>query len=177
MIGGNSGQTTGGSNQISDIELIKAKHGNDNCDPTNHLPYPVAGHSSIASDRGVITCGGSKFDSFFNTWTETPECYLVKKDGETRTLPTMKTPRINFGLGINNDILYAVGGTFAYNTMEMINMNTDSGWSQIDLPFGLDEHCVTTTQTTMVITGGVSGVINANPFSPPPKVSKIRNCE
>ena len=172
MIGGNSGNTMDTSIPISDIELIKAKQRNDGCDPANHLQYPVGGQSSIASDQGVITCGGFKSDV-----TYAAECYLLTKAGETRTLPSMKFSRSSFGLGIINDILYAVGGTFAYTTMEMINMNTDSGWSQINLPFGLDAHCVTTTQTTMVITGGVSGVMNANPFSPPPAVSKIKNCK
>ena len=168
VIGGNDGQYMGSINKVSNIELIKAKRGSENCDPTIHLQHPVSGQASIASDKGVITCGGFKIDERLNT----PECYVLRKNGETRHFPSMKTGRSSFGLAIINDTLYAVGGTYAYTTMEMINLNTDSEWSQIDMPFGLDAHCVTTTQTTIVITGGVSWVSNPNPFSPPPEVSK-----
>ena len=66
----------------------------------------------------------------------------------------MRIPRKDFGLGIVNDLVFAVGDESNLTTMEKINYKTDSEWTLTDLPFGVQEHCLITTTSSLVITGG-----------------------
>ena len=51
-IGGRAGS------YLSDVEVIGVQKENTYCNP-NDLPYAVEGHSTVASDKGLITCGNS----------------------------------------------------------------------------------------------------------------------
>ena len=78
------------------------------------------------------------------------------KEGQTTSFPSMRKTRRYFGLGIVNDLVYAVGGWGEDTTMEKINYKTDSEWTLTDLPFSVSEHCLTTTTSRIVITGGIN---------------------
>ena len=156
VIGGNDGtwnSESGTLDTFSDIEVITSLHNYDQCDPIR-LQYAVADHSSVASDQGVITCGGRTSSS----------CILHSIEDGSRTFPPMTIARFYFGIGIINDVLYAVGGSGtpaavgatrgSANTMEKIDLKTETEWTSIDLQFHLEGHCVTSAQTKLVVTGG-----------------------
>ena len=134
---------------INDVEHVSMQNNNNLCDPID-LDYTVHGHASVATDRGILTCGGV-------TGSTTSKCTLLTKEGQTTSFPSMRKTRSHFGLGIVNDKVYAVGGVGGDTTMEKINYKTDSEWTLIDLPFSVSDHCLTTTSTSLVITGGFDG--------------------
>ena len=149
-----------GSNRLNDVELVSTQNNNNVC---NHLDldYTVHEHASVATDLGILTCGGSTASG----WTS--KCTIQTKQGQTTSFPSMRKTRAYFGLGIVNDLVYAVGGEGARTTMEKIIYKTDSEWTLTDLPFNVENHCLTTTTSSIVITGG---------YDYPPKgwpVSKI----
>lgn len=136
-----------GSSRLSDVELVSIQTNNDLCDPLD-LDYKVDGHSSVWTPHGVLSCGGGTGSGRLS------KCVLQTKQGQTTTFPSMKKGRYNFGLGIVNNMVYAVGGFRTQTTMEKINFKTDSEWTLIKLPFSVDNHCLATTTKSLVITGG-----------------------
>ena len=135
-----------GDRQISNAELIKLKTDANTCKPLK-LEYSVYGHSSVASSRGIITCGGYT-TNFVMT------CTLQTNNGETRSFPSMNRSRSKFGMVVMNQTLIIVGGYPATDKMERISMNGDE-WIEEDLPFSLWNHCVVSiNETTVIAIGG-----------------------
>ena len=143
----------------SDVELVSMQTNNDLCDPLD-LDYTVDYHASIGTPDGILTCGGT---SDFAT----SKCVLQTKEGQTTAFPSMKRARTDFGLGIVNDTIYAVGGAQGPATMEKINFKIDSNWTMTNLQFSVTYHCVATTTKNLVVTGGYG------PVYPVEGVSKI----
>ena len=143
-----------GYNRLSDVELVSTQTNNDLCNPLD-LPYIVRDHASVGTDLGILTCGGIITSVSFTSSVRTSKCVLQTKEGQTTTFPLMKRTRANFGLGIVNDMVYAVGGyQGGETTMEKINFKTDSEWTLTNLPFSVYHHCLATTTKSLVITGG-----------------------
>ena len=137
--------------RLNDVEFVSIQNNNNLCDPMD-LDYTVYSHSSVATDLGILTCGGYTASG----WTS--KCTMLTKEGQTTSFPSMRRARVDFELGIVNDLVYAVGGYVGGlggdTTMEKINIKTDSEWTLTDLPFGVRDHCLTTTTSSLVITGG-----------------------
>ena len=146
-----------GSKRLSDVELVPFQTINDHCNPLD-LDYTVRSHSSVGTPIGILSCGG------WTGSTTTSKCVLQTKEGQTTTFPTMKRRRYYFGLGIVNDMVYAVGGSGGKTTMEKINFKTDSGWTLKNLPFSVYSHCLATTTKSLVITGGYHNGVSNNNF-------------
>ena len=72
------------------------------CQPLQ-LEYPVDGHSSVVTSRGVITCGG------YNG-ARLKTCTLQTKEGETKPFPSMIRRRNEFGMVVMDQSLIVVGG-------------------------------------------------------------------
>ena len=142
-----------GSNYLNDVELVSTQNNKGFCDPLD-LDYTVGNHASVATDLGILTCGG--YDRI--NANDYNKCTLETKRGQTISFPSMKKPRSSFGLGIVNDIIFAVaGGSGLYGAernMEKINYKTDSEWTLTNLPFSVQYPCLTTTKESLVITGG-----------------------
>lgn len=101
------GWTDDGGHYDSDIELFVPQADNRHCDPL-HLPYGVMLHSSAATDLGIITCGG------YNPYLSS-NCTLQTRQGEALTFPSMSHARMEFGMAIIEDSLYAIGGKDEYS--------------------------------------------------------------
>ena len=144
------GWTDDGGHFDSDVELYTSQADNTHCDPL-HLQYGVMLHSSAATDIGIISCGGYNPHASSN-------CTLQTKQGEVLTFPSMIHKRLEFGMGIIEDNLYAIGGkdgTFkATATAEIIDIKNATEWKGEDLPFNIGAHCLTTTPNGFVLTGG-----------------------
>ena len=135
------------SSILSNIELISLQKDNVNCDPPD-LPYGVYGHSTVASDQGLITCGG--LDGSFLS-----KCHLQHKNGSTTSLPSMQSERRYFGMVIISDVIYVIGGSPSRTKMETMNLKTDNRWTEHDLPFAVYRHCVTRVgENKIVVIGG-----------------------
>ena len=146
-----------GSGHLSDVELVSIQTNNNLCDPLD-LDYTVYYHSSVGTLIGVLTCGGITASG------TTSKCILQTKEGQTTPFPSMKRERWYFGLGIVNDMVYAVGGAGGETTMEKINFKTDSDWTLTNLQFSVYGHCLATTTKSLVITGGAHKVVNKDNF-------------
>ena len=143
------------SSPLNDVEHVSSQNNNNLCDPLD-LDYTVYFHASVATDLGILTCGGVTAS---NT---TSKCTLQTKNGQTTSFPSMRRSRWYFGLGIVNETIFAIGGRFGQQetTMEKINYNTDSEWTLTDLPFSVGIHCLTATTESLVITGGYDGEVS-----------------
>ena len=148
---------TGGNDRTgaktSDVEILTMQQLQTQCSNTN-LQYAVAEQQSVASDIGVITCGGVSVGGY-----DLNDCIVVNEEGEMRPFPSMRRKRSKFGLGFINNMLYAVGEVnynVAPTTMEMINIKTDSEWTEINMQFPVRSHCLATTNTSLVVTGGIA---------------------
>ena len=140
------GWTDDGGHFDSAVELYTSQADNRHCDPL-HLQYGVMLHSSAATDIGIITCGG------YNPHLSS-NCTLQTKHGEVSTFPSMNHARLEFGMGIIEDNLYAIGGKYATATLESISIKNATEWIVEDLPFNIYAHCVATTPNGFVLTGG-----------------------
>ena len=109
----------------------------------------------VARNLVIITLFG-----FMDGISGTSKCLLQTKEEETITFPSMKRGRNSFGLGIVNDMVYAVGGLGGETTMEKINFKTDSEWTLTNLQFSVYGHCLATTTKSLVITGGYHNGVN-----------------
>ena len=142
-----------GSSYFNDVEHVSTQNNNNLCNPLD-LDYTVAYHASVATDLGILTCGGSTASG------DTSKCTMLTKEGQTTSFPSMTKARDYFGLGIVDDLVFAIGGRGGLTTMETINIKTDSEWTLTDLPFGVYYHCLTTTTSSIVITGGRYGEVS-----------------
>ena len=121
------------------------------------MPYVVAGHSTVASDQGLITCGGWDGSNALS------KCHLQHKNGSTTSLPSMQSGRYNFGMVIISDVIYVIGGVSSRTTMETMNLKTDNRWTEHDLPFAVHRHCVTRVgENKIVVIGGNDGSLNVS---------------
>ena len=155
--------------RLNDVEHVSIANNNNLCNPMD-LDYTVLGHASVATDLGILTCGGRP-----NLQGFTSKCTLPTHEGQTTSFPPMRRVRGEFGLGIVNDTVFAVSGYPSYTTMEKIDYKTDSEWTLTDLPFGVRSPCLTTTTSSLVITGGYNSA-SMEPDTSDHKVSKIILC-
>ena len=134
-----------GGRYLSEVEMISLGTQDKVCQPLK-LDYPVYGHSSVVTSRGVITCGG---------WngTRLKTCTLQTKEGETKPFPSMIRSRSHFGMVVMDQSLIVVGGMGALGKMEKIGLS-DNEWVEEDLPFKVRYHCVVSINETMVIAIG-----------------------
>ena len=120
-----------------------------------YIQYEVNSHSSISTNIRIITCGGNYGVSNILL----SNCTILAKEGEIKRFPSMRRGRRRFRLGFLDHMLYAIGGTGGYGTnttMESINIYNETEWTETILSFstGVHGHCVATTQTSLVLTGG-----------------------
>ena len=130
----------------SDVELIELQANNDGCD-TLEFEYPVRGHSSVVTSRGVLTCGGS-------SRIYLSKCILQRIEGKTSSFPSMIRSRRYFGLAENGNKLFVIGGIGAENKMETISIYGDQ-WFEENLPFNTSGNCVFSVNDTIISIGGM----------------------
>ena len=132
------------------VEMIRMQHSSWTCNVTN-LKIPISEHSSVATGIGVIHCGGLRDGQISS------KCVLQSKNGQIRSFPSMVRPRRNFGLTVVHGVLIAVGGEGGYqNTMEAIHIYGGS-WSEFQLPFSVQNHCLVSIDNKVVSIGGCPG--------------------
>ena len=121
------------------------------------MPYVIERHSTVASDHGLITCGGYDGSNILS------KCHLQHKNGSTTSLPSMQSERLYFGMVIISDVIYVIGGSSSKTKMETMNLKTDNRWTQHDLPFAVYYHCVTRVgENKIVVIGGHDGSYNVS---------------
>ena len=144
LIGGRRGS------HHSDVEMINFGTKDDVCQ-SRDLDSPVEDHSSVATRRGVVTCGGQWNGIRLN------KCIVQTKDGKTKPFPSMNRRRSSFGMVLMDQSLIVVGGFGADDTMEKISLN-GSRWIKVNLSFRIFNHCVVAINETMVMAiGGYDG--------------------
>ena len=74
----------------------------------------------------------------------------------------MKSPRSNFGMVLVSDVIYAIGGYPSRTTMETINVNNGSEWTELSLDFLVSYQCVTSIGKEKIV---VTGVYDGNNVS------------
>ena len=137
--------------RLSSIELISLQKDDVNCNPPD-LPYVVYVHSTVASNQGLITCGGWDGSNALS------KCHLQHRNGSTTSLPSMQSGRYGFGMVIIADVIYVIGGQPSTTKMETMNLKTDNRWTVHDLPFDVRYHCVTRLgENKIVVIGGYDG--------------------
>lgn len=144
VAGGNIGRRS-----ISEVEIITLNGENKECDKENeegNLPYWLHFHASVASSKGVITCGGKNGITFSN-------CILQTSNGYT-SFPSMVDGRYGFGMANVEGIIYAIGGWLSSDMMETINVETGRKWKKESLPFNVFRHCVVYINMTIIVIGG-----------------------
>ena len=138
-------------NGLQDVELISlGPQKTLNCQIPD-LPEPVYDHSTVKTNIGIITCGGSR-----KVWDN--HCYKLTSNNSWEQFPAMKQRRTSFALAEGNGILFAVGGYYGYrdkSTMEWINLDYGTRWTLEDTPFSVENHCMTRfNKTHLILTGG-----------------------
>merc|ERR1712218_701752 len=72
-----------------------------------------------------------------------------------------KSKRRSFGMVIISDVIYVIGGYPSKTKMETMNLKTDNRWTQHDLQFSVQYHCVTRVgENKIVVIGGDDGSYN-----------------
>ena len=67
----------------------------------------------------------------------------------------MQYQRIYFGMVIISDVIYVIGGVSSRTTMETMNLKTDNKWTEHDLQFAVEFHCVTKVgENKIIVIGG-----------------------
>merc|ERR1712136_549522 len=84
---------------LSDIELLTFDENDDNCKVPD-LENAVYYHASVASLRGVITCGGVDINDY-----ELSKC-VIQYNGKTSFFPSMVGKRDAFGMLNVNETLF-----------------------------------------------------------------------
>lgn len=113
----------GGIGGGSNVELIAIQKDNANCDPMT-LPYAISGHATVASGKGVITCGGTDGKERLST------CFIQNKTSNSSWFPSMQSQRSHFDMVILSNTIYAIGGHGSSQTMETIDIYNGSQWTQ-----------------------------------------------
>lgn len=68
----------------------------------------------------------------------------------------MNEKRRLFGMLNVNETLYSIGGETSTDTMEIINLNYETKWTQIKLGFKVHGHCMVNIGTKIYVLGGWS---------------------
>ena len=74
----------GSSGILNDVEHVLTLNNNNACDPLD-LDYKVSEHASVATDLGILTCGGLTGSG--NLGSSTSKCTLLTKEGQTTSFP------------------------------------------------------------------------------------------
>ena len=118
-------------------------------------PFAVSQHASSATSDGVVTCGGWDGSQSFNT------CKKLTKQGSWDTFPDMNSKRRGFGLRMVDGLLWAVGGYPGGNSMEFIDIENPTEWSQQTMPFSVSYHCLTElSRKQLIVIGGHDGGVS-----------------
>ena len=138
-----------GTAPISDVESIAFESIDDECDPAD-LVDALYHHSTVASSRGVVTCGG---------WDRNgprTKCSIQSK-GVSSPFPSMVNKRFLFGMINVNGIIYSIGGKGSETTMETIESSHGTEWKEEEMPFGIGSPCVVNLGAKIYVIGGYSG--------------------
>ena len=140
-------------NYLSSMDLVNLQN---NCE-LKDFPYKVSGHASVYSPlhEGIISCGGYNPDEN----SDLSKCILQRKGNDSTYFPSMNSNRTGLTLNYVKNKLYAIGGYNPDygigNTMEIIDLNTEGQWTQIDMPFSVRYHCSATLGNNIIVTGGL----------------------
>ena len=141
------GQNSNGA--IASSEIINVDT-TVNCSFTSY-PFAVYRHASSATSDGIVTCGGYDGSQYLNT------CKKLTKQGSWDTFPDMNSKRNYFGLRMVDGLLWAVGGYNGRDTMEYIDPENPTEWSQQTMPFSVHSHCLTElSRKHLIVTGGTA---------------------
>ena len=67
----------------------------------------------------------------------------------------MNEPRSFFAMEEVSGTLFGIGGLGAAMSMEWIDLTNGLSWTQQNLPFTIDKHCMTKfNETHLIVTGG-----------------------
>ena len=110
------------------------------------LPYDIYYHASVASDQGVITCGGRGADG-----SSQSKCSLLTPNGRTKSFPSLVGERQNHQMVIIKDVIYAIGGYSNPDNMEIINIKNGTTWVQENMPFSAHHHCAVAISSKIVV--------------------------
>lgn len=136
---------------LSDVEIIRFSNENEKCEPFD-LDYLLYGHASVATSKGVITCGGTRLYNTENRIKIISKCILQTSKGQT-SFPSMAQNRSRFQMVQVEGIIYAIGG-IDEDTMETISIETGKQWKKESLPFKVYNHCVVNIDKTIIVIGG-----------------------
>ena len=146
-------------NRLSDIELLTFDENDNECSVPD-LDETVEGHASVASSRGVITCGGFRHHQT-GEFRPSSKCSILY-NGEVSSFPSMTMSRSDFGMLNVNGTLYAIAGLTYLNaepespyTMETINLKYGIKWEQEKIPFQVDNHCTVNIGSKIYVLGGL----------------------
>ena len=156
MIIGGYTRNSPSSRYLSDVELIKFSNKNDECNRLD-LDHRVCCHASVASSKGVLTCGGSTGNKPLS------KCIIQASHRQT-SFPSMVNNRSSFGMMNIEGTIYAIGGVelgygilyrcYERSTMETINIEAGRKWKKELVPFNVFSHCVVAIHTTLIVIGG-----------------------
>ena len=134
----------------SNVETtIIGSDNNMNCQVSD-LPEAIYGHSTIKTEKGIISCGGC------NGYDYTNKCYLLSPSNSWTPFYPMNERRYVFAMVAGNGKLFAVGGHLTEKSMEWIDLQSGTAWVREDLPFGIRYHCMSGFNSThAILTGGV----------------------
>ena len=132
------------------MEIINLGTEEGLCQPLQ-LESPTSSHSSVATNRGVMTCGGQIGVNYLKS------CIIQTKDRKRMRFPSLNRGRSEFGMAVMGQSVIVVGGNGAINKMEKISLNGKK-WVEEDLPFKVRAHCVVPiNDTMMMVIGGNNG--------------------
>ena len=148
--------TFGGQNYL-DLKLY-AKVEVTSLGPDNNIdckipdmPSPVSFQSTIKTTIGIISCGGM-IGYEGKPYQFSRKCYKLASNNSWIQFPTMNKIQSGFAMGEGNGILFSLGE----KSMEWIDLKNGMRWTQQDLPFTINNHCMTNfNQTHLIVTGGL----------------------
>ena len=134
----------------SDVETsIIGTDYNINCQVAD-LPEAVNSHSTIKTEKGIISCGGDTGNG------RTNKCHLLTPNHKWTPFNSMNEGRAYFAMVEGNGKLFAVGGYRTDNSMEWIDLQSGTSWRRENLPFDIRFHCMSGFNSThAILTGGV----------------------
>ena len=144
--------------RLSDVKLIRFSNEKESCVP-HDLDHSVVHHGSVATSKGVITCGGVTKWERGKAIDILSKCFLQTSFEQT-SFPSMVQKRASFQMVNLEGIIYAIGGYPSYDTMEFINIEQYDiaprwwKWHEESLPFKVDDPCVVNINTTIILIGG-----------------------
>ena len=140
-----------------DVELLNMQT-DRSCDPLE-LPYRTIFHATVATDIGVVTCGGE------GTGKALSKCMRQTKNGQSppdiQSFPSMVEGRKFFGMAFVDHVIFAISGHRGADnnpshstSFEWIDTRNGTEWTKEDLGFHVYKHCVTSRNNKIIVTGG-----------------------